>query len=235
MSNTSIISEKSFISKNIETPNGQVAYGTDIGTGYKDRNEDAIVATLPNSFAVIDGMGGLPNAKEAATILAEELGEGFESGVDIKQVQARAAEKMKEQGITEGGAVYLSFQIDDFSVQISQAGDAKCIIYNNDGLLFESEGERMMFALANAVRGEDSGRVTTYPSVEASPGTRIIAATDGLWDSMSVAEAISMTQTIATPRAVVSQLITLTKKQMESGEGKPDNVSIVVYDFEEEE
>lgn len=218
--------------KIIRGRNGKIAFGTDIGVLYpKPENEDAVVIrTEENAFAVIDGIGGLWGGRLAAQILGKQILLGFTKRLSFEEIQKLASQEMGEAGIRDGGACYIGAQITEGSFTVHQAGDVKLIIINKHcEISFETQDEGYGAEIFNAVQGINSGRTRIYQHA-IWEGDRIIAASDGLWDNISPskAEALIRGETIG---EAIRTLSDEAKQKMQSG-GKPDNISIVIYDIE---
>ncbi len=215
----------------VNAQNGKMAFGTDEGFGYKEKNEDAVyVNTEKNAFAVIDGIGGYGKGQQASIALVEEIQKAFVNDIPIRRAQEQAHERMKKEGLVSDGACYIAGQIVDKTLNGYQAGDVRLIVLGKDGQIkFQSEDEGIGDVVYNSVQGKKAGK-TTYFEVELEYGDRVITASDGIWDSLTtdkVAKALYNKSAEEAMRFIHDE----TKKRMESGEGKPDNRGIVIYDF----
>lgn len=220
--------------KIIEGQNGKIVYGTDEGVNYKEWNEDAqVINTDKNAFASIDGMGGMGHGDKAARILAEEMQKGFRDGSLMEQIQMRAHQRMQAEGIGQGGACYVAGKITENRLDIYQAGDVKLIIVGKDGSVrFATRDEGQGHIVHNAVQGDDAGK-TTHSSADLQAGDRIIAASDGLWDNFTP-EQIARMVSGKSPEDAIKLINDQTKEKMRSGNGKPDNINVIIYDFEKQ-
>lgn len=228
--------------KVVQGKHGRIAYGTDEGIAKRldkpNRNEDAVVInTEANAFASIDGMGGTARGQRAAQILAEEIQKGFRDGIDPETIQVMAHRRMEAEGMYESGACYVSGKITGNRLDIAQAGDVRLIIIGRDGKVrFATRDEGIGAVVSNAVQGHSAGK-TTRSSCELQPGDRIIAASDGLWDNLSSEQVASMIDGRSSEDAIMI-LNEATRKKMKdraagrSNEGKPDNMNIIIYDYE---
>lgn len=220
----------------IKGQNGKLAFGTDEGVNYKPRNEDALVInTKANAFASIDGMGGEYRGDRAARILAEELQKGFREEDPkknpIRWAQIQAHLRMRNEGLNKGGACYIAGEINGNVMDVYQAGDVKLIVVDPHGRVrFETEDEGYRHFVSNSVQGRRPGR-TTHTQVKLNLGDRIIVASDGLWDSYSPQQVAEMVSGKPIKRAIKG-INRAAKGKMRSGQGKPDNISVIIYDFE---
>ncbi len=215
----------------VNAQNGEMAFGTDEGFGYKEKNEDAVyVNTEKNAFAVIDGMGGYGKGQQASIALVEEIQQAFVSDISIKQAQEQAHERMKKEGLVDDGACYIAVQIVDKVLKGYQAGDSRLIVLGKDGSVkFQSEDEGSGDIVDNAVQGKKAGKTTLFEA-ELEYGDRIIVASDGIWGSLTTDEIAQFLRNKSIEEAM-RFIHDETKKRMESGKGKPDNRGIVIHDF----
>jgi protein phosphatase len=195
-----------------------VVAGTDKGINYKDHNEDRVIIHPPSSLiAVIDGMGGEYAGEKAAEILAGTL---LSSPKDINSAVSQAKQKMADQRLGRGGAVFISARVvvekqpgnsvNKF-IEVSQLGDAKLIVIRKNGTVsFESKDESIVQFLV------DDGRVTSdealyhprrntvlravsaiekedaksYPKMKVEKGDIIILMSDGISDNFTSEEIV---------------------------------------------
>ncbi|MEA2006878.1 MAG: hypothetical protein U9O20_01825 [Patescibacteria group bacterium] len=215
----------------VNAQNGKMTFGTDEGFDYKEKNEDAVyVNTEKNAFAVIDGIGGYGKGQQASIALVEEIQKAFVNGISIKQAQEQAHKRMEEEGLVSDGACYIAGQITDKILNGYQAGDVRLIVLGKDGKIkFQSEDEGIGDVVYNSVQGKKAGETTCF-EVELEYGDRIITASDGIWDSLTTDEVAKSLYNKSAEEAM-RFIHNETKKRMESGEGKPDNRGVVIYDF----
>lgn len=215
----------------IEGKNGKLAFGTDIGVNYpKPTNEDALVInTKKNSFAVIDGMGGMGLGNEAAKILAQEIQKGFQENIMMEQAQKNASQKMSERGLGQAGACYLSCEVFGDELQISQAGDVKLVLYGKDKIKFETTNEGLGVIVTNAVQGTKTGQ-TTKSSFRYEKGDRLVIGSDGLWDNISPEDTRKAIQGKSAEEAI--KILNAAAKAKMTRDGKPDNISVILYELD---
>lgn len=216
----------------IKTPTGELVCGIDIGINRK-RQEDALVIDAQNdSFAVIDGMGGMGKGDAAARILAETLFLGFSGEKPFREMQVEASERMNEIGIYSGGACYTGIRIRDGHLLSSFAGDVQLVIANKEGeVVHIQKAEGVGNIVFNSVQGENAGK-TSSDILELKTGYRCIVASDGLWGNIH--PGIAAQEVAGLPLIdALTHLSTRAKNKMEhdQDEGKPDNLTILIYDY----
>lgn len=193
-----------------------VVAGTDKGINYKDHNEDRVaVSPNKNFIAVIDGLGGHLSGELAAEILAKSLLKSTDNPA-VAAVQAR--KEMAEQGMEEGGAVFISAELRVESgrkfLNVSQVGDAKLVVIKKTGeIVFESEDESLVQELVKlgAVTPDEAlyhpkgnivsqsvnanplfdVKVKFYPPIAVENGDLIFLMSDGISDNL-IAEEIAL-------------------------------------------
>ena len=212
--------------------NGKIAFGTDEGIGYKPVNEDAIfINTKANVFASIDGMGGMGKGDRAAQILAQEIQRGVRGRSSIQRIISGASNRMAKEGVGKGGACYIVGHIGENILNIYQAGDVKLIVVGRMGnVRFETEDEGMGSKVFNCVQGTNAGEITKS-KVRLNIGDRIVVASDGLWDNYSPKQIAGYVHNKEIKQAI-SGINRSVKDLMKSRRGKPDNINIIIYDFE---
>ncbi len=120
-------------------------------------------------------------------------------------------------------------------LEVAQAGDVRLVVLGEKGVKSATQDENnpqkknMVF---NFVSHDYQGKTTTCRFV-LKEGDRIIAASDGLWDNLTSQNVYSLVKG-KSPREAMAVLNKRVKKAMAS-DGKPDNLSIVIYDFRPEE
>ena len=222
----------------IKTKNGRIVAGTDEGVGYKDVNEDGVaINTVKEAFICIDGIGGYGGGQEAKNILSEAFLAGVRDGYSFEEIQHKAHLAMRERGF--GGACYVAGRITEDRegavLEVAQAGDVRLVVLGEKGVKSATQDENnpqkknMVF---NFVSHDYQGKTTTCRFV-LKEGDRIIAASDGLWDNLTSQNVYSLVKG-KSPREAMAVLNKRVKKAMAS-DGKPDNLSIVIYDFRPEE
>ncbi len=223
----------------LEGNNGPIVCGTDKGFSYKNRNEDALViAPRFNAFAVIDGIGGGERGDANALLLARVFQANFLARRDdFESIQQHAHKLMKRHGLAgpNEGACYIAAVINDNDeITIAQAGDVRLVVIDtlNNRVRFESADENMSSyrnIVLNSVSGNDSG-TTTLSHGNLIDRDRIIAATDGLWSNVSTEEVVELVHG-KTAQDALKILEEETRKRMKDEEGKPDNRTILIYDY----
>lgn len=216
----------------VRARHGILAFGSDRGIGYtKPENEDGIVInTEKDAFAVVDGIGGEIRSKRAMEILTSEIQLGFSKNASFSEIHWNAHVRMNKEGISTGGASYIVARVHPhFFVQIGQAGDVKLVVMSNEKVVFATKDEGIGNVLYNYVTGTMHGH-STQLSAGLLPNDRIIIASDGLWKNFQPEEA---TQIIAgkSTKEAIETLNLKAKGKMVSGEGNPDNISIILYDL----
>lgn len=215
---------------------GPIGLVNSVGLG-REINEDVVAVNLKqNAFAVIDGMGGYAGGKEAAVILAEELQKGFAGEIDMSNVQSSASQRMRGEGIKNGGACYISGMIEGRNLNIYQAGDVRLVVFDKSGeAVFQTEDENMgklnsSSVVLNAVSGRDAGKTSTE-KVQLDKGDMIIVGSDGLWDNFNPQEVSRVISTSNGPYEVVEKLKRYVLARMKKG--KKDNLSILAYEIKD--
>lgn len=224
----------------VSAPNGKLAFGTDEGVGYKEVNEDALVVnTGKNAYAVFDGLGSYGGGAKAARLIAEEFQKGFREDLPGDVVHKNAYDRLKAENIDKDGACYVAFKIDQNFLHGHMAGDVRLVILLPDGRVFfetrdesdlESVGGKTRDVVLNAISGEDPGEATPF-NIELFRNMRIIVASDGLWKNFSTAEVSALVHGKSIERGM-AELNREVKAKMQTPDGKPDNISILMYDIE---
>jgi serine/threonine protein phosphatase PrpC len=216
--------------KVIPAKGGSVAFLTDIG--YKHwENEDALVLHTPsNSFAVVDGMGGMTDGGKASQIVAEELQKAFGNKSSLKDAHFTACRRMLAENFG-GGACYTVFRIDRKDVEIIQGGDTGLIIASTrDGSIKFDSSKEINTDLRKAVHSNlTMPEMSHYSGLENSD--RLYMFSDGLSDNVSREELIQATYAMQPDEAVCYAYDhALERMKDKSQHGKPDNISLIVFD-----
>lgn len=188
-----------------------VVAGTDKGIGYKDHNEDRVITVPDGNFvAVVDGMGGHSSGELAAQILAKEF---LAQPTDILSAVSKTKKRMTEQGVGDGGAVFISARIvvtpKGKFLDTFQQGDAKLLVIKKNGnVSFESEDDSLVQNLIKdrhltpdeALYDRRRNIVTTavsltkkeipksYPPEKVEAGDLVLLMSDGLSDNFTADE-----------------------------------------------
>ncbi len=218
----------------IDGRHGPIAYVCSHGLR-EPPNEDALyLNTAADIFAVVDGMGGYERGEVAARILAEACQAmarklHWLTGASAAALQDDAYRRMKEAGLGEGGACYAAFQLVGSQLHVAHAGDVKVVVLDERGIpLFETRDHRLYSYVSNAVTGISPGEVC-YQQQNIKNGYRIIAASDGLWNILSVPEAAKVVRS----REPLAALCALKKKALNLQEecSAEDNITILLHDI----
>ena len=213
---------------------GPIAYRCSHGLR-EPPNEDALyLNTGADIFAVVDGMGGYERGEDAARILAEACQVMAQklhwlTETNAAALQATAHQQMKGASLGEGGACYAAFQLVGNQLHVAHAGDVKVVVLDERGvLLFETQDHRSGHYITNAVTGISPGEVY-YQQQTIRNGYRIIAASDGLWNILSVQEAAKASR----GKEPLAALRALERKALDlQGEcSAEDNITILLYDI----
>lgn len=230
------------------------------GVGYKSINEDRVII-LPDlyTFSVIDGMGGPGEGHKASQFLVELLSEQPQiDETSIKNVIKSVNKRIKEECVTSGaGACFLIAKIIKDQLQIWYAGDVKLIVINQKGgISFETRDHSLVNAwIASGVLSPDNvlnhpmRNVVTkalsgdsmeveYLETSVSPKSRIVIASDGLWDNYTIDEVTDFIDDRSPKKAVELLMEKATEKMKQQKDGtwdgiqfpKPDNISILIVD-----
>jgi protein phosphatase len=231
-----------------ELKSGDMVYaGTDKGINYKDRNEDRVVVYPEKDFiAVVDGMGGRGKGEVAAQILATKF---IAQPRDISNAVNQALEEMDNQMVGEGGAVFISAQLNVIPngkfLDIDQSGDAKLIIIKKDGTVeFESKDESRVQDLLDAgiitpdealyhpnrnvvtkavspAHKEDE--LKFYPPVKVEDGDQVLLYSDGISDNFTPEEITKMVKRGLSGKELFSWLSSATGTRMQNAKEIKDN------------
>lgn len=228
------------------TKYGRVGCGSDEGTGYwKNRNEDRAVL-VDNGFGLFDGMGGNPkrphryqHGDRAAQVGAEIYAAGLTQGKSSQEVQMEAYQELQHQELAENGFAYVAARVIEkgkkLYLDVAWAGDVTLFIIRNGKIIPVTNVERSWVGnedyIDNAVSGEDPGQTRTSPSVELQAGDRIVAFTDGIGDNFTPEQIAEMIRGKSIEEAF-KIIADATEAKMKSGQGKPDNRTLLIYDIE---
>lgn len=216
----------------VRARHGILAFGSDKGIGYAHpENQDGIVINTENDeFAVVDGIGGGFRPKRAMEILTSEIQLGFSKNTSFSEIHMNAHVRMKKEGIGTGGASYIVARIlPNFFLEIGQAGDVKLVIISNGEVVFATKDEGIDNLLLNYVTGIMLGHITQL-TAGLLPNDRIVIASDGLWKNLKPKEVAKNVAGKSTKEAI-EILNFKAKGKMVSGHGKPDNISVILYDL----
>lgn len=185
---------------------------TQIGVGYKNRNEDAFLL-MPQKkvMALADGMGGHVGGNIASGIAIDFFEYGVSQGMEIDEaiafanqaILARSKSDEHLNGMRSMGCTFAAFQILGNVLKIAHVGDTKVLLLRGGAVYFETQdhtqGQQLLqeglidcltaFELnhiLNRCLGIDSMRAKRDVSVtglEIKVGDRILIATDGLTDN----------------------------------------------------
>lgn len=233
---------------------GPLAYGTDIGYGRKEQQDGFVINTVANGFAVIDAYH--PQGALARDIVAKELKRTLQAPGLTEQsfenlhvrasrridealipIEAQVEKSLKsgeEMPVIDGAACYLAFWFQGDTLHTAQAGDVRLLLIDRDkhgSHLTKPERDPVYkHIVTNSLsRTESHPTFDSFPSVV--PGDRIIVASDGLWDSIEPADVIEYTYEKPIEEAI-NALYKESIIAMQNGEGKPDNITILIYDIE---
>lgn len=221
--------------------------GTDKGINYADHNEDRVVVSPDGNFVVvIDGVGGRNYGEKAAEILAESLSK-FPQDVSLAADNAR--NKMKDQNIGGGGAVFVSAllrsEINGKFLDVNQFGDSSLIVIKRNGQIsFESVDDSLTQALVDlSVITSDEAlyhpsrnkvdfvspkyllEVRTYPPISVETGDIVLLMSDGISDNLTAEEIAKKVKEGLTAQDLFSWLSDATGKRMRDRDeivGKPN-------------
>lgn len=213
--------------------NGPMIFGSDEGNNYKAYNEDRIaVDTGANAFALFDGMGGKDRGDEAAEIAAETALVCF--GAERwwpTRILVAAHSDMQGRGIDEGGAAFAVGRIFGDTLEVFCGGDVKVIVVDERGVVVHRTIDQGGAAeVSNVIQGSSCPSLYRY-RFKIRPGMRVIAATDGLFDSYSPEQVAAITHGKSIQHAM-KDLEEVLREKMITKRGKPDNRSILMYDIE---
>ncbi len=197
-----------------DMPYARVAAATDKGVEYKDRNEDRVAVYAPGNFvAVVDGMGGYKNGREAADILANALARYPE---DPSEAVWDARKRMSHLGSNDG-AVFVSGRIlvqgnNRRYLEVRQAGDARLLVARPHGSIAfctkdqgvtqykvdkgeitpdEALYDRERHLILEYV-SKSHGHPYAYRRVLLTKGDRVYLCSDGIGDNLTSQETVDI-------------------------------------------
>lgn len=226
---------------------GVFVSGTDPGFGYENRNKNkanedsSVVDSERDAYVVLDAMGGSPRTPGyylygdvAAGLCAEALRDGFAEENTFEEIQSDMHRRLKEANLAENGVCFLAFRIEGKVLHFAYAGDARLTIIGKEGKVRyrtrPNHNEQNHDFVKGPVTGLDVGQLISG-SVELQEGDRVLVYSDGIDENLSpeeIAELIHGKSTVEAYRAIADE----TERLMTSGQGKPDNRSLLLYDIE---
>lgn len=226
----------------IQTKHGVVSFVSDQGLGFVPNEDRVFIDTQAHIFGVADGMGAYSKSDEAAQILSEEILEGIKSSIDPASIQVMASQRMKRNGIGEGGACYLSVQITQENVLIVYAGDVALVIVNDRG---DRVHATLDTYIEHAPRGNSPGKASV-DAVRIADYDTLIIGSDGLWDNIDKRDTHDLVKSMKKGETdvLLKKLFYFAKSNMKRTfmttydgmsetrklkPGKEDNISIVVF------
>lgn len=230
--------EKPFI---LEAPHGKIACAMDHGRQGLSPSEDRVVVdTQRQSYAVIDGMGGMGNGGIAADVLGQHLQTAFTQvpgpeansfASEIMKASALAAREMLNRNA--GGACFIATRVHKKQLQFCQAGDVRMILMDRKAkqpLYAHTDDEGNEDHVFNAVTARRFFNIKHF-WFELKPNRRMVIASDGLWKFFSNEEVAMRISTLPIEEAV-SVLTRLHNERIKDEPSRADHRSIVIADFD---
>ena len=186
----------------------------------------------------VDGIGGAEHGELASKIFLESAINGFSDGKSTAEVHQDAHERMKAQGVGNGGVSYVAAHISIHGVmRISQAGDERLLLVRGSDAssihtidqseYYEDLGRE---ALSNAVTGYSAGKSDPgYVDIQLDPGSIVVLASDGLWKFVQNEEVEEVVISEKDPRTIAQKLYELSLSRMNPSIDSGDNINILVY------
>jgi serine/threonine protein phosphatase PrpC len=218
----------------------------------RERNEDTILlpglATIsiiesplhmyfgvgPMVFAVIDGMGGHRGGQEASLLIAQHLARDRHLPVQTALGRANTAVYEAMEGtpnLSGMGAVVAGISIQDSTATVFNVGDARAYLLSGDYLVLVTIDDRMDSSVG--VVSQSLGGYHRHTEIDPhlatlalEDGDRVLLCSDGLSESVSF-DSIQESMRQPDIDAVATDLLRCTLQN-----GAPDNVSIVVLEYE---
>jgi serine/threonine protein phosphatase PrpC len=230
-----------------ETTYGRVAAAIDAGLRQEKIEDRIVIAPAANSFAVIDGMGGMGRAAEAADALAERIGAVFEGTFQDRfrsSLGPRRQVPWKDlfYGVHEsayceflsknyGGAVYLAMRLMNKELEYCMAGDVRLLFFKKNGheIPISTEDEGSSAGVTNSISRNGKGTVTHW-KLPLRMNWRFVLASDGLWKCLSNEEVMKLTVGKSAEDALRALHVRSLEVMKEQGES--DHRSIIVGDID---
>ncbi len=185
---------------------------TELGVGYKERNEDAFLLIPPHKVvALADGMGGHVGGHIASGMAIDFFEYGIHQGMALENAIAFANEAVLLRsrndihlgGMRPMGCTFAAIQIKNNLLKVAYVGDTKVLVLRNRSVHFETkdhtQGQQLLeeglidnltaFELnhiLNRCLGLDSMRANrdvAVATVTLSSGDRVMVVTDGITDN----------------------------------------------------
>lgn len=227
---------------------------TDVGV-VREQNEDSYLASSP-LFAVADGMGGHQGGEVASRLVLERVEELHRDGdrpdlaETVHDANRRVLERAADDSALQGmGTTLTLLRMEDTGFRLAHVGDSRAYRLRDDELEMLTEDHTLVNRMVREGKlTEDEARIHPHRSIltralgvesdlqvdlavfDVEAGDRILLCSDGLTGVVGDDRIEQVLRDEEDPQAAAD---TLVQEAIEGG--GPDNVTVVILDFEDGE